>query len=58
MFLLGYYEPIQAQNLVIEPKPFKKPEPSLFDDIDAKKERLEEIRTELDNESISYGELV
>ena len=31
---------------------------SLFDAIDAKKERLEEIREELDNESISYGELV
>lgn len=33
-------------------------EPSLFNDIDAKKERLEEIREELNNESISYGELV
>jgi hypothetical protein len=33
-------------------------EPSLFEDIESKKERLEEIRTELDNESISMGELV
>lgn len=33
-------------------------EPSLFNDIDFKKERLEEIREELVNESISYGELV
>jgi len=33
-------------------------EPSLFDDIDSKKERLEEIREELNSESISMGELV
>lgn len=49
---------IAAQNLMIEPKPFSGPAPSLFDDVDSKKERLEEIREELDNESISYGELV
>jgi hypothetical protein len=49
---------IAAQNLMIEPKPFNGPAPSLFDDVDSKKERLEEIREELDNESISYGELV
>jgi hypothetical protein len=48
---------IDAQNLIMDPKPFKKPEPSLFAEIDAKKERLEEIREELDNESVSYGEL-
>lgn len=48
---------IAAQNLVVDPKPFKKPAQSLFDDIDEKKERLEEIREELNNESVSYGEL-
>jgi len=49
---------IAAQNLMIEPKPFSGPAPSLFDDVNSKKERLEEIREELNNESISYGELV
>jgi len=49
---------IAAQNMVLDAKSIGTGEPSLFDDIDAKKERLEEIRTELDNESISYGELV
>ena len=48
---------IAAQNLIVDPKPFKKPAESLFDDIDSKKERLEEIREELNNESVSYGEL-
>ena len=49
---------IAAQNMVLDAKSVGTSEPSLFDDIDAKKERLEEIRVELDNESISYGELV
>ena len=49
---------IQAQNLIQDAKSVGTTEPSLFDDVDTKKERLEEIRTELDNESISYGELV
>jgi hypothetical protein len=49
---------IQAQNIIQDAKTVGTTEPSLFDDVDAKKERLEEIRVELDNESISYGELV
>jgi hypothetical protein len=49
---------IQAQNMIQDAKSVATPEPSLFEDIDKKKERLEEIRTELDNESVSYGELV
>ena len=49
---------IAAQNMVLDAKSVGTNEPSLFDEIDAKKERLEEIRVELDNESISYGELV
>lgn len=49
---------IQAQNLIQDAKTVGTTELSLFDDVDAKKERLEEIRVELDNESISYGELV
>jgi hypothetical protein len=49
---------IAAQNMVIDAKALGTSEPSLFDDIDSKKERLEEIREELNNESISYGELV
>ena len=49
---------IAAQNMVLDAKAVGTSEPSLFDDIDAKKERLEEIREELNNESISYGELV
>lgn len=48
---------IAAQNMVIDAKALGTSEPSLFDDIDSKKERLEEIRTELDNETVSYGEL-
>jgi hypothetical protein len=48
---------IQAQNLIQDAKSVGTTEPSLFDDVDAKKERLEEIRTELDNETVSYGEL-
>jgi hypothetical protein len=48
---------IQAQNLIQDAKSVGTTEPSLFADIDSKKERLEEIRTELDNESVSYGEL-
>jgi hypothetical protein len=49
---------IAAQNMVIDAKALGTSEPSLFDDIDSKKERLEEIREELNDESISYGELV
>jgi hypothetical protein len=49
---------IQAQNMIQDAKSVGTTEPSLFEDIDEKKERLEEIRTELDNESVSYGELV
>lgn len=49
---------IQAQNLVKEKTLFKPEEPSLFADIDAKKERLEEIRESIQDESVSYGELV
>jgi hypothetical protein len=48
---------IQAQNMIQDAKSVGTTEPSLFDDVDAKKERLEEIRTELDNETVSYGEL-
>jgi hypothetical protein len=48
---------IQAQNIIQDAKSVGTTEPSLFEDIDAKKERLEEIRTELDNETMSYGEL-
>jgi len=47
----------QAQNIIQDAKSVGTTEPSLFEDIDAKKERLEEIRTELDNETMSYGEL-
>ena len=49
---------IQAQNLVKEKTLFKPEEPSLFADIDAKKERLEEIRESIQEEEVSYGELV
>jgi len=49
---------IQAQNLVKEKTLFKPEEPSLFDAVDAKKERLEEIRESIQDESVSYGELV
>ena len=48
---------IAAQNMVVDAKAIRTIEPSLFDDIDSKKERLEEIREELNKESISYGEL-
>ena len=47
---------IQAQNLIQDAKSVRTTE-SLFDDIDSKKERLEEIRTELDEQTVSYGEL-
>ena len=49
---------IQAQNLVKEKTLFKPEEPSLFDAVDAKKERLEEIRESIQDENVSYGELV
>lgn len=49
---------IAAQNTVLDAKSVGTTEPSLFADIDSKKERLEEIREELNNESVSYGELV
>lgn len=49
---------IAAQNMVLDAKSVGTTEPSLFADIDSKKERLEEIREELNNESVSYGELV
>ena len=49
---------IAAQNMVIDAKAVGASEPSLFDDIDSKKERLEEIREEIQNESVSYGELI
>ena len=49
---------IQAQNLIQDAKSVATEEPSLFADIDSKKERLEEIREEIQNESVSYGELV
>jgi hypothetical protein len=49
---------IAAQNIMLDAKSVGTTEPSLFTDIDSKKERLEEIREELDNESVSYGELV
>jgi len=48
---------IQAQNLIQDAKSVRTTE-SLFDEVADKKERLEEIRIELNNESISYGELV
>lgn len=48
---------IVAQNMVLDAKSVGTTEPSLFADIESKKERLEEIREELDNESVSYGEL-
>lgn len=48
---------IDAQNLVVDPKPMFKKSYSLFDDVDAKKERLEEIRESLQEENVSYGEL-
>jgi hypothetical protein len=47
----------QAQNIIQDAKSVGTTESSLFEDIDAKKERLEEIRNELDNETMSYGEL-
>jgi hypothetical protein len=49
---------IQAQNLVKEKTLFKPEEPSLFDAVNAKKERLEEIRESIQDEDLSYGELV
>jgi hypothetical protein len=51
-------ETVSIDNLIQDAKAVGTTEPSLFDNIDAKKERLEEIREELNNESISYGELV
>ena len=53
----SHHEPLIPTQEELDSEHVGPPEMYLGD-VDAKKERLEEIRTELDNESISYGELV